>query len=105
MSISPLPSRVSSTEYSEFKIDDAQVALVTAFALRDQPGLVGLIESTTPEDDESSEYSVDDEDPFDIPVAEWETMFPDKGKRYESLEDALDVEPYVNGVLVAIEGT
>jgi hypothetical protein len=50
MSTSPLPSRASSLAYSDFELDDAQADFATAFALQDQPGLAGPVESITPRD-------------------------------------------------------
>ena len=91
MSASPLPSRASSLAYSDFEIDDAQADFATAFALRDQPGLAGPVESITPRDnDDSSEYSSGGEDAFDIPITEWETVFPDEHTLYESSAEALE---------------
>jgi hypothetical protein len=71
MSASPLPSRASSPAYSDFELDDAQANFTTTFTLRDQPGLTGPVESITPRDvDDSSKYSSDSKDPFDIPIQE-----------------------------------
>jgi hypothetical protein len=95
MSASPIPSRASSTEYSDSELEnvqlnDTQAAFATAFTLRDQPGLAGPVESIIPrENNDSSEYSNDEEDPFDVPVHEWETVFPDDTTRYGSSEEAL----------------
>jgi hypothetical protein len=92
MSTSPLPSRASSLAYSDFEIDDAQADFATAFALRDQPGLAGLVESITPRDnDDSFEYSSSGEDAFDIPITEWETVFLNEYTLYESSAEALEV--------------
>jgi hypothetical protein len=49
------------------------------------------VESITPRDvDDSSEYSSDSEDPFDVPIQEWITVFPDEHTCYESLAEALE---------------
>jgi hypothetical protein len=91
MSVSPLPSRASSPAYSDFELDDAQADFTTAFTLRDQPGLAGPVESITPRDvDDSFKYSSDSEDPFDVPIQEWVTVFPDEYTCYESLAEVLE---------------
>jgi hypothetical protein len=87
---SPLPSRASLPDYSNFELDDAQADFATAFALRDQLGLAGLVKSITPRDDYAfSEYSSSFKDAFDVPINEWETVFLNEHIRYKSFSKAL----------------
>jgi hypothetical protein len=87
---SPSPAYSIDSNLSNISLDEAKAVRAIAFALLDQPGLAGPVETLEPKADDSSEYSTDREYPFDIPVLEWETLFPDEFICFDTVEEALE---------------
>ena len=74
---SPFLAYSIDSNLSNISLDEAKAIRVIAFSLLDCP---------EPKVDDASEYSTNREYPFNIPVIEWKTLFPNEFICFETIE-------------------